>query len=157
MEERLLKPKPKVKKQKSYNTTHYWNWGDKEPIKVRADGVVDRKAITAFTQGQCHAFALALHEISGWPIVGLFNEWRKVIGGTPGHCAVKSPYGIVDIEGLGAVNRHCYGCVKVVSKERVLGFQNIDYMEPNVEVARPFARHIYREIITNANDTAASN
>ena len=126
------------------NTTHYWEWGCPVPIKVRADGIVDSNAVTAFTQGQCHAFALALHEISGWPIFGRFAI-RDDLGGTPEHCIVKSPKGYVDIQGLGADTRH-RGHLKKVTCAQVLGFQNIDYMEPDVEVARPFAEQIYRKL-----------
>lgn len=32
-------------------------------------GVLDRRAVTAFTLGQCHGMALALHERTGWPMV----------------------------------------------------------------------------------------
>lgn len=32
---------------------------------------LDRDAIRAFSTGQCHALALALHETTGWPLVAI--------------------------------------------------------------------------------------
>lgn len=44
---------------------------------IRA-GIVDDEALRAFTTGQCHAFALAMHEATGWPIIAAAepdHEW----------------------------------------------------------------------------------
>lgn len=40
-------------------------------------GVIDDTAREVFTAGQCHAFAYALHEQTGWPIVAVIQpgEW----------------------------------------------------------------------------------
>jgi hypothetical protein len=36
-------------------------------------GVLDRRAVAAFTLGQCHGMALALHERTGWPMVAAYD------------------------------------------------------------------------------------
>jgi len=45
--------------------------------------------------GHCVAMALALHELTGWPIVRLWNP-----GARYGHAVVKSPLGYFDARGL---------------------------------------------------------
>jgi hypothetical protein len=58
-------------------------------------GVIDDDAVRAFTQGQCHALALALHERTGWPIRQLEND-----EGEPFHLYVETPDGrALDITG----------------------------------------------------------
>lgn len=37
-------------------------------------GVLDDAAREAFTEGQCHAFAQAMHERTGWPLVAALDE-----------------------------------------------------------------------------------
>jgi hypothetical protein len=36
-------------------------------------GVLDRRAVAAFTLGQCHGMALALYERMGWPMVAAYD------------------------------------------------------------------------------------
>lgn len=42
-------------------------------VEVTA-GVIDHAALEIFRQGQCHALALALHELAGWEIVAQINN-----------------------------------------------------------------------------------
>lgn len=61
-------------------------------------GVVDSRAITTFTCGQCHSFALALHDQTGWPIFGARID---PYDGIPDHfmCYDADNDRYVDIEG----------------------------------------------------------
>lgn len=36
-------------------------------------GLLDRRAVAAFTLGQCHGMALAVHDRTGWPMVAAYN------------------------------------------------------------------------------------
>ena len=129
----------------SYNTVETC-WGEYE---VRADGVIDDNAVQAFTRGHCHSLALALHQETGWPLFGMYSEEEGNMshenGDTPSHVLVQMPNGdFLDIEGTGAVENWQQSWpttepVKVTEAE-VLGFSKIDYKEPNVEAARPFAK-----------------
>lgn len=60
-------------------------------------GVLDESSNETFTQGQCHAFALALHHTHGWPL----GVVRDSDDGIPNHWYVEHPSGAVaDIHGL---------------------------------------------------------
>lgn len=63
-------------------------------------GEICEDAVAVFTMGQCHALALALHEATGWQIVGCDDdEWDPERG--PKHFAVRHPSGrLLDIAGL---------------------------------------------------------
>jgi hypothetical protein len=39
------------------------------------DGVIDEFVVHIFNFGQCHSMALALHDILGWAIVGLYDAY----------------------------------------------------------------------------------
>lgn len=58
-------------------------------------GVLDDDAIRAFTCGQCHAMAQALHELTGGPLLGLFDEAGQVE-----HIVVETAGGWLDAAGL---------------------------------------------------------
>jgi hypothetical protein len=58
-------------------------------------GVLDERARAAFLHGQCHALALAVHEVTGWPIVGAEDESLDIC-----HFLVRVPDGrLLDITG----------------------------------------------------------
>jgi hypothetical protein len=58
-------------------------------------GVLDERAEAAFLHGQCHALALALHERTGWPIIGVEDEELDIC-----HFHVQTPCGrALDITG----------------------------------------------------------
>lgn len=67
-------------------------------------GVVDSSAKRIFTQGGCGALAIALHDITGWPIVAITDhhnvEDGRAGGGSALHWVVRHPRGLLlDIEG----------------------------------------------------------
>lgn len=51
-------------------------------------GALDERAREAFTRGHCHSLALALHEATGWPIVGAEDEELEIC-----HFFVRTPDG----------------------------------------------------------------
>lgn len=75
-------------------------------------GTVDTDAVTAYTNGQCHALALALAERTGWPLVAIGHPEPCHMDDCPvgadgmcdcqiEHVAVQRPDGsILDIEGV---------------------------------------------------------
>lgn len=85
------------------------------------EGVLDEAAVRAFTQGQCHAFAYALHQDTGWDIVAMYEVGdgygdaatpisddheapSNVLYGDVSHFACRRPDGLlVDIEGVHTV------------------------------------------------------
>ena len=60
--------------------------------------------LDAFTNGNCHSFALALHKLTGWPMFGLYkdDEYPDI----PHHIVVRTPRGaFLDVQGRGANRR----------------------------------------------------
>lgn len=117
-------------------------------VEVDADGNIDHNAIKAFTRGQCHALALALHKLSDLPLAGVYPRGGYYSGSTPVHVLVQLPNGsYLDIQGPGAENRwEDWGDgdnqIKPVSKRSVQGFHRIDYVKHNVKAALPFAKRL---------------
>jgi hypothetical protein len=68
-------------------------------------GVIDGAAEHAFSYGACAALAYALHDVTGWPIIGItdsHNVHGKTLGGGSSlHWGVEHPAGkFLDINGL---------------------------------------------------------
>lgn len=122
-------------------------WAAEESaIHIDADGkVIDDNAVHAFTRGQCHAFGLAVHKLTGFPLSGLWpkgREWQ----GSPGHVVAVAPDGkLLDITGhqgvdyLAAIGFHVGQIVSLDIKD-VPHLQY--YMEADVDAALPFARTV---------------
>ena len=114
-----------------------------QTLTIDAEGkVVDDNAIRAFTNGQCHAFALAVHELTGWELNGL--HWPHN-SGSPNHCVAITPEGkLLDVLGLKAeANAKEIGWNKrtpLTKKQIVEGLTH--YIKPDLEAALPFARTI---------------
>jgi len=117
-------------------------WGGR--TSVRADGVIDRQAIKAFTQGQCHALALAIHYETSWPIYGIWSKYEGVYG-SPSHCLVYCPKleEFLDIQGAGCKDRLAsmnWESAKMFTPAEVKEFE--EYLEPNIEAAKPFVKAV---------------
>lgn len=72
-------------------------------------GVIDGAAQHAFSQGACAALCYALHEATGWPIIGITdacNVYDGTLGGGSSlHWGVLHPSGqFLDIDGLRDIN-----------------------------------------------------
>jgi hypothetical protein len=104
------------------------------PIELEP-GRIDRRAKDAFAHGQCHSLALALHQVTGWPMFG--------IGGAPNHFIVYCPDldTYIDIDGPGAETRNqnfiAHGLV-LYTPAQISSLEN--YMPINAEIAAPFAK-----------------
>ena len=126
--------------------------------ELPADGTINRNAEHAFTRGQCHAFALAMHRLTGWQLIGLFEdkwEWRDYLEGvdTPGHVVVQSPDGhYVDVTGTNALEewRGYYPDAdpKPLTEKEVMELSTINYGEPDVESATLFANWMINNRLT---------
>jgi len=90
-----------------------------------------------------------LHEETGFPLCGLYSTSAydpidDCYYGTPKHIVIELPNGdLFDINGPGAGLRgenYGYPYRKRHTREEVLDFENRDYMPPNMEAARPFAK-----------------
>ena len=92
----------------------YYDCGWPSEIKISEKGRIDSNAKTAFTNGQCHSLAYAIHKLTGWPMVGLRgyeydedggDDWGRDYFDPGSHVVVESPKGLLDIDGLGARER----------------------------------------------------
>lgn len=152
MDELVQEPRATIKVQETC-TVEYW--GAKTEIPK---GKITKKVEAVFTMGQCHALALALHEETGWPLAGTFrigvdldddNEVIYAPNGTiqrtPSHVVVLSPYGPVDIKGI---SDSFQGIERIIpiSKEHVMHFKEIDYLEPNLAVAQEYVKPVLRKV-----------
>jgi hypothetical protein len=114
-------------------------------IAINTEGRIDHNAEYAFTRGQCHALALALHRLTGWELYGLYNsDWAFENGETPEHVVVLMPNGdYLDINGNNALEnwRESWPDSEphAVTEKQVLGFEHIDYRRPSIDAAMPFA------------------
>jgi hypothetical protein len=53
-----------------------------------------------FSYGNCHSLALAMHKLTGWPLMGVYRK-SDMYDGIPSHVVVKDPLGrYVDVEGF---------------------------------------------------------
>ena len=138
---------------KNIRVQHWAGWfGGTKTVTLAVDengvGVIDETALRAFRCGQCHALALALHELTGWPIKGLGDPGWDDTPNSPAHCVVWSPQHRAYIDIGGIVDRRRNRNWKVinrnVTKKQVAKFRY--YLRPNVEAARPFAKAVLRHL-----------
>ena len=107
-------------------------------------GVIDITAQKVFTRGHCHSLALALHELTKWPIYGV-----DISDGTPGHFVVKTPKGkFLDIEGLHTADTW-HNINKNSTRPSTIfkwssGRRSI-YFKPEVKKATPFAKAVLKK------------
>lgn len=62
-------------------------------------GVLDDAAVNFFANGRCASMALALHQLTDWPMIGLFPKVGLLSSGYSSHGAVLSPLGLFDASG----------------------------------------------------------
>jgi hypothetical protein len=114
---------------------------------LNTEGNIDRHAENAFSRGQCHALALALHRLMGWELYGLYtaSERRsRRYNGTPSHTVVRMPDGdYLDIHGNGALDNWRVSWPDAepiaLTEAEVLAFEHRDYRKPNIKAAMPYA------------------
>jgi len=118
--------------------------------------------VRAYTSGQCHALSLALHEATGWPIVGAEDEELDIC-----HFFVRTPDGrLVDITGAHDPRRaiqleHMTFCPGVEylteqAPERVAALgDEPGWRKPDLETARSFVAPLLRACGLEAPGDAA--
>lgn len=107
-----------------------------------------------FVKGQCHALALALHDLTGWPILGQYSLY----GGSrhTSHfvvsCPVEKPYRCeADATGV-----HCTDSgFRSVNPDTIRNNRLRGFLPPAMEFARHFAPMILREINVQLESTRA--
>jgi hypothetical protein len=132
----------------------FFTWGGSTTsatltIDDKGFGVIDANAKKVFTQGQCHALAIALNQLAGWPIKGVGYPYEEPE--SPSHCLNYSPKlkGYVDIEGLHKrvpqYGRNWRVLNRNISQDTAKKYL-AGYMKPNVRAAIPFAKTILRDL-----------
>jgi hypothetical protein len=118
-------------------------------------GVLDAAAVEFFTCGRCAALALALHRITGWPLVRL----SQIVDDDWFHIVVNSPIGYLDITGPVSFRewRGAHWPQVDDPRQRLLPTflggtwkacpieaddLNLDYAEDNLELVMPFAKAV---------------
>ncbi len=124
-------------------------WGDTVTKTLTVDnegfGVIDEAATYVFSRGQCHALALAVHQLTGWPIKGVGDYSDSPL--SPGHCINYSPTHKVymDIRGIRPKPHSTYKVVNRRIHPKHIG-NMAGYLEPNIEAAIPFAKTLLRQL-----------
>jgi hypothetical protein len=131
-------------------------WGGTRILTVDGGkGVIDDAARDAFTHGQCHSLAIALHDLTDWPIIGIGGD-----PDSPNHFVVYSPKidDFIDIGGPGAFSRD-YGEHLSMLKEftRDEAIHPEYYLKANLKAAKPFAKTIYEQISALPTTTKRDN
>lgn len=102
-------------------------------------GVLDSNAVYAYSNGQCHALAMALHELTGWSLAEYdldTGDWCD----HPNHWAVLTPSGSrLDIKGI-SPNPDKWGPAEPSSEDRWLECLDCCYAQPDMGTARLFAQ-----------------
>lgn len=108
-------------------------------------GSLDETAKYVFTHGQCHSLALALHEATGWDIVGVGY------GGTPDHVGVLSPRGrVLDITGYVSPDDwtdEVGGELSYHAADELYGAFDGDYRDPQVAAAKHWVKPVLRAYV----------
>lgn len=120
-------------------------WDAKETLTVKdGKGIIDEHASEAFTHGQCHALAIALHDRTGWPIIGVGGDEE-----TPSHFVVYDPKAdtFVDIDGPDAQERFPYEFERMIKEfDREYAIKPPYYLHADLKAARPFAKTVLEQV-----------
>jgi hypothetical protein len=112
-------------------------------VAVKLSGRMNERVAKLLRRGQCHALAVALHEVLGWPVVACYRRQNDRL---PIHYCVRSPdtFQFADVQGL--QGRRCE-FTKHASAKYLLGRRHADWLKPNMELARHFAPLIAADIL----------
>jgi hypothetical protein len=113
---------------------------DKEANEIVTEMIVLGNVVTPkiehiFSFGQCHALAVALHEILGWEVMGSYNPYGD--DRSTRHFVVKCPnhWGDADIHGI----RCCDHGLRKANPEVILGGRARKFFPPAMGLARHYA------------------
>ena len=117
-------------------------------------GVIDYNARRAFHSGQCHALALAINKLTGWPIKGVGDDDSDTAD-SPAHCLVYVPAlrRYLDIDGLSTKPPRGWRVLNRRVTERAVNKFRY-YLEPNVRAAKPFAKVLVQQVTEQINNRA---
>lgn len=127
-----------------FNVTHHSWLGPVETELNPADGLTP-EADHAFSNGQCHALALALHELTGLPLAGLEWDDDEFDVPAPNHVFVFDPAtgDALDVGGWNAVARWNGGYaddLREMTRDDVVElYERGLYLYPNLDAAAAFA------------------
>jgi len=102
-------------------------------------GELDAAAVEAYTQSQCHALALVLHEATGWPLVGDFDPDERSM--VPRHVLVRRSDGtFVDVLRAAYGQNRLWGHdQRELTASDVWSLVRLGHMvPPDLELARSF-------------------
>lgn len=117
------------------------------PVTIRfrknGNGILDRAAHTCFTKGQCHSFAVSMHDKTGWPMIGIGSTTAS-----PAHFIVYSPVidDYIDIDGPGALERWEFLANRMIREFDRSEIPPIFYSELNLPLAEPFVNSVLEKI-----------
>jgi hypothetical protein len=131
-------------------TVTVWSWFGEDEVELHP-GQLDDAAELAFSSGQCHALALAIHELRpDWEIGGL--QWQHIYPGEnpadedfegelPDHVVVRNPDTgeLLDVAGWDVRYRWADDFRPLDPEYIENGLTEVGYLQPNLEVAREFA------------------
>jgi hypothetical protein len=104
-------------------------------------GVIDEEARTAYTEGQCHALAMALHQVNGWTLYEVGTDgWC-----CPDHWMVKTPDDLyVDIEGAHTYEEvlGAWGPIRRADAARWHEVNACCYVVPDLDAASAFVQAV---------------
>lgn len=126
----------------------------KVPLEIDANGngVIDANAEYAFSQGQCHALALAIQKQTGWKAYIAGQDWDAEM-----HVAVKTPDGrYLDIRGLHEGPSASWQATEIRELRPDEDWKAIGYLPPNVKAAEPFARTLLAEYVPAEREAIAA-
>lgn len=127
----------------------HWGWIGQTESEINNNGVIDEQARRVFVRGQCHALALAIRELTGWPLFGLVDRRDGNSQRSPGHVVVRTPSGAyIDINGKGAAGRwkkrypraKLYRLYPCRIRNGMRG-----YLPADIKAATPFAKTVLKE------------
>ena len=126
-----------------YATDHDWEAGIVTTQTMTLGKTLTPEVEHILTHGQCHAFAVALHEILGWPIVGCYGAGschRSTF-----HFALRCPsYGFADAHGMQSFDEYSFRHVKA---ETILLGRAKGFLKPSMTFARHYAPMIAAQLL----------
>jgi hypothetical protein len=115
--------------------------GGTNRLYVAEEGRHDEQALRAFTEGQCHGFALALHRSKAWPLVAIDDA-----DGTCVHICARDPDGrLVDIRGFHPEGKMPIGngrTLREVDEEYLFALTNEEWSVADPDGAAPWVKPV---------------
>jgi len=110
-------------------------------------GKIDDEAVTAFSWGHCHSFAYEMHDLTGWPIIGLGSRNINDPMDQPGHFVVYDPRldDFVDIQGGRALERYGFLTSRGIREFPPTQLPKL-YRPIRKDIARPFVETVLSKL-----------